>query len=205
MTRRRLLHYGVAVPASFKYWMLQISSRDVIDQLSEMIPRLMERHRVPGLSVSVIRDAEILWSQGFGVKSTETNETVTSDTIFEAASLSKPAFAYAALRFFETDERHLDIPLTEYVPESFIKGEARINFGYGAPSVVAYVWFASRPGVGKSDSTAIYAWVEIRLFRDRHAVYAVCHRATDKETSSRIDAQQSFRALRNDTQQLRLA
>ena len=95
MTRRRFLQYGAAIPLSFKAWLLQTPSRELIAQLSARIPKLMEQHRVPGLSVSIIHDAQISWSQGFGVKNALTKEPVTADTVFEAASLSKPAFAYS--------------------------------------------------------------------------------------------------------------
>jgi len=131
ITRRRLLQYGAALPLSFRSWITQTPERDLIAHLSERIPNLIEQYRVPGLSVSIIRDAQILWSQGFGVKSVTTKEPVSIDTVFEAASLSKPAFAYAVLRLFEKERYSLDAPLTEYVPQSFVKsfirGEPRIN------------------------------------------------------------------------------
>ena len=101
-------------------------SQELIAQLSESIPPLLEKHRVPGLSIAVIRDARILWAQGFGITSATTQEPVTTDTVFEAASLSKPAFAYVALRMFERDKRSLDVPLAEYVSTPFVTGDPGI-------------------------------------------------------------------------------
>src|SRR3712207_1064738 len=66
-----------------------------IDDLRRSVPEAMQRADVPGLSLAVIRNARVSWNQGFGVRSKATGEPVTTGTIFEAASLSKPTFAYA--------------------------------------------------------------------------------------------------------------
>src|SRR5262245_47245895 len=51
-----------------------------VTELQKLIPSLMTEIGVPGLSIALIRDAKILWHQGFGVRSTATKEPVTSDT-----------------------------------------------------------------------------------------------------------------------------
>src|SRR5689334_12325621 len=71
---------------------------DVGKDLSEFIPRLMRHVGVPGLSISVISEGKIIWRQGFGVTNIETNEPVTIETPFEAASFSKAAFAYVVVK-----------------------------------------------------------------------------------------------------------
>jgi CubicO group peptidase (beta-lactamase class C family) len=87
----------------------------------------MDESRVPGLSIAIIRDAGILWSQGFGIRSTATKEPVNTETVFEAASLSKPAFAYVVLKLCELGQLRLDTPLTEYLPDPFIPDEPRLK------------------------------------------------------------------------------
>ena len=104
-----------------------VPAKELIADLSKLIPQLMSKHRVPGLSIAVIRDAEIMWSQGFGVKSVVTREPVNPDTVFEAASLSKPAFAYPVLKMCEKGKLGLDTPLTEYLPTPFIPDEPRMQ------------------------------------------------------------------------------
>ena len=81
----------------------------------------MNQALIPGLSIAVIQEGEIFWDQAFGVKSMETGDSVTAETIFEAASLSKPVFAYAVLRMVERGELELDKPLLEYVSDQFIE------------------------------------------------------------------------------------
>ena len=95
----------------------------LIAELERTIPDLMKKASIPGLTIAVVRDGKLLWAKGFGVKSTKTNEPVTEETIFEAASLTKPFFAYAAMKMVESGELSLDRPLYEYVPREKIEQE----------------------------------------------------------------------------------
>jgi CubicO group peptidase (beta-lactamase class C family) len=90
-------------------------------KIKETAVRLMEKEGIPGLSMTVIKDGKILWSEGFGVKNTETGEPVSENTVFEACSLSKPVFAYAALKLVDQGILDLDKPLLDYVPQDYIE------------------------------------------------------------------------------------
>jgi CubicO group peptidase (beta-lactamase class C family) len=96
-------------------------SRAVIADLERSIPELMRKARIPGLSIALIREGEIVWDAGFGVKSAATGEPVTADTIFEAASLTKPLFAYAVMRLVEQGVLDLDTPLVTYLHDDVIE------------------------------------------------------------------------------------
>jgi len=98
-----------------------IAKEKLVSELERTIPELMKEATIPGLSIAVIRDGKLLWTKAFGVKSTKTNEPVTEDTIFEAASLTKPFFAYAAMKMVESGELSLDRPLYEYLPREKIE------------------------------------------------------------------------------------
>jgi CubicO group peptidase (beta-lactamase class C family) len=98
-----------------------IAKEKLVAELERTIPDLMKKANIPGLTIAVVRDGKLLWTRGFGVKSTKTNEPVTEDTIFEAASLTKPFFAYAAMKMVESGELSLDRPLYEYLPREKIE------------------------------------------------------------------------------------
>lgn len=110
--------------ATFK---TDVPAKKIIEELSQSIPLMMQEFSVPGLCVACIKDAKIIFSKGFGVRSVETKEPVNSNTIFEAASLSKPVFAYAALKLCDKGLLKLDEPLSNYLPEPYIVDEARIK------------------------------------------------------------------------------
>jgi len=57
----------------------------------------MKYYHVPGVSVAVIDDGKIAWARGYGVKETGGNDPITPETLFQAASISKPVTALGAL------------------------------------------------------------------------------------------------------------
>ena len=82
------------------------------------LPALMDSAGIPGLSMAVLEDGEIALSKGFGVRSIG-GGLVDENTVFEAASLSKPVVAYIALELVDAGLLDLDRPLVEYadIPE----------------------------------------------------------------------------------------
>jgi CubicO group peptidase (beta-lactamase class C family)/pimeloyl-ACP methyl ester carboxylesterase len=100
---------------------LKTKNKALIAELEGVIPQLMEKANIPGLSIAVIRKRKIIWQKGFGVKNAKTSEPVTEETIFEAASLTKPFFAYAVLRLVDEDVLDLDTPLIKYLPQENIE------------------------------------------------------------------------------------
>lgn len=105
-----------------------VKKESAIERLKKNVPELMKEARIPGLSLALIRGGKLVWSQGFGVKNSETKEAVDGDTIFEAASLSKPVVAYAVLKLVDAGKIDLDVPLNKYLPGNYDAGDdARIN------------------------------------------------------------------------------
>jgi CubicO group peptidase (beta-lactamase class C family) len=62
------------------------------------ISELMARFNVPGVSIAVIRDHQIHWAKGYGIADVVTGAAVNTETVFQAASMSKPVAAMAVLR-----------------------------------------------------------------------------------------------------------
>src|SRR5262245_5510500 len=112
-----------ATKPSFAPLQTKEKKEQVIAKLEQGVPQLMKDGDVPGLSIALLRDGELVWRHGFGVKNTKTNEPVTDDTVFEAASLSKPVFAYAVLKLFDAGKFDLDKPLNQYLPGNYDVGE----------------------------------------------------------------------------------
>ncbi|MEP7290270.1 MAG: serine hydrolase domain-containing protein, partial [Chloroflexota bacterium] len=89
----------------------------LVPLLEQRIPQVMIQRSVPGLSAVLFSDTAIVWSQGFGVSNTVTQKPVTTETIFEGASLSKPVTAYAALKLCAQGKLALDRSLATYLSE----------------------------------------------------------------------------------------
>lgn len=79
------------------------------------LSELIKTYDIPGLSLALISDQEIVTFE-CGVKNSISLDPVTSSTVFEAASLSKPLIAYAALELCENGLLEMDQPLSAYLP-----------------------------------------------------------------------------------------
>ena len=84
------------------------------------VPSLMSKAHIPGLSIAVIREGRIVWTGAFGVRNVATGAPCDEETIFEAASLTKPLFAYLTLLYVADGKLDLDTPLINYLPEQVI-------------------------------------------------------------------------------------
>src|SRR5262245_14244323 len=99
----------------------------LIADLEQQIPRLMTKANVPGLAIAIVKDGQLFWRRGFGVKDRRTNQPVDNDTVFEAASTSKPVFSYAVMKLCERGVINLDTPLTKYTSDRIIKNDPRLD------------------------------------------------------------------------------
>jgi CubicO group peptidase (beta-lactamase class C family) len=78
----------------------------------------MAHHHVPGVSIAVIEGGRIAWARGVGVKtagSADPKDAVTPDTLFQAASISKPVTATAMLSLVERGTPQLDTDVNRYL------------------------------------------------------------------------------------------
>lgn len=72
------------------------------------IAERLKHYKVPGASVAVIAGGALEWARDYGVTSAEGGKPVTADTLFQAASISKPVAAMVALRLVEQGKLSLD-------------------------------------------------------------------------------------------------
>jgi CubicO group peptidase (beta-lactamase class C family) len=72
------------------------------------VEALLKQFNVPGVSIAVITDFAIEWTQGYGIADVETGARVTSETMFQAASISKPVAALASMRAVQDGKFTLD-------------------------------------------------------------------------------------------------
>jgi len=68
----------------------------------------MKLHKVPGVSVAFFEHGKILWTRTYGFADVASKKPVTTETFFQAASISKPISALAALRLVQDGKLSLD-------------------------------------------------------------------------------------------------
>jgi CubicO group peptidase (beta-lactamase class C family) len=72
------------------------------------IEERMKHWKVPGLSIAVVKDFKVEWVRSYGVKDIDTKEPATTETLFQAGSISKPVAAMVALRRVQDGKISLD-------------------------------------------------------------------------------------------------
>ncbi len=99
----------------------QIPNRQGLDGLT--LQEVMVKLHTPGVSIAVIKDFKVQWAKGYGLADLKTGRPVEVDTMFQAASISKPTTAMAAMKFVQDGRFSLDDDVNKllkswYVPES---------------------------------------------------------------------------------------
>jgi CubicO group peptidase (beta-lactamase class C family) len=74
----------------------------------------MRRLRVPGLSIAVIDDGRLAWAKGYGVVRPD-GGPVTTQTLFQAASISKPVAAFGAMTLVQSGKVNLSSDVNDYL------------------------------------------------------------------------------------------
>ena len=80
---------------------------------------------IPGMSVAIVKDQELIWAQGFGYADVEARRPATADTSYEIASLTKTLSSAILLQLVEQGKVNLDDPVSKY--GVYIKGPGVIR------------------------------------------------------------------------------
>jgi CubicO group peptidase (beta-lactamase class C family) len=80
---------------------------------TKLTDRMAALH-VPGVSIAVIHNGKLEWAKGYGVVSVG-GAPVTPETLFQAASISKPVSAMAVMHLVQTGKLNLDIDVNQYL------------------------------------------------------------------------------------------
>ena len=106
-----------------------VSGRPV--KLSTLDDRMRDL-KVPGVGVAVFHDGHVEWTRGWGFADVEARRKVDDDTLFQAASISKPVAAVAALALVSRGRLTLDDDINKFlkswkVPDSQFTGKEKVT------------------------------------------------------------------------------
>ena len=120
-------------------------SGDAIDRL---VQQFMTERGIPGAAVAVLEDGEVIKVQGYGLADLEHSAPVTTETVFQVASLGKQFTAAAVLLLAEDGRLKLDDPISQHLegtPPSWAAITIRhlLNHTSGLPDYESLLWSAS--------------------------------------------------------------
>jgi CubicO group peptidase (beta-lactamase class C family) len=87
-----------------------------LDLLGAWIEAQMASAGVPGLSVAIVHDQDLVWARGFGWASLERQIPATPETLYRIASITKLFTATALLQLRDAGKLGLDDPLAKHLP-----------------------------------------------------------------------------------------
>lgn len=92
-------------------------SANVLNGLRELIEQGMQQMNVPGATVAIVKDGQLVWSEAFGFADVENGVKMTTDHILPIGSSSKAFTATAAVMLSAEGKLDLDRPIRHYLPE----------------------------------------------------------------------------------------
>ncbi|MFY0629830.1 MAG: beta-lactamase family protein [Flavobacteriaceae bacterium] len=111
---------------------LQIQYGDTISVQYYNIEKRMKELDIPGLSIAVLYEGKIEWAKGYGMADIFQNREVTTTTLFQAGSISKPIAATRVHQLAEEDVINLDTDVNDYltswkVPDNEFTAEEKVT------------------------------------------------------------------------------
>ncbi|MEL7530398.1 MAG: serine hydrolase domain-containing protein, partial [Bacteroidota bacterium] len=90
---------------------------DYATELRPYITKQMKKQNIQGMSIALVDDQEILWSEGFGFANVAEGKKADENTLYRVGSISKVFTAMAIMQLVEQGKLDLDAPVSTYIPE----------------------------------------------------------------------------------------
>jgi len=90
----------------------QIDSTDII------VKRMMEKQKIVGLSLAVIKNGQPVANKGYGLANVELNVPVTSETVIRLGSVSKQFFTTAIMKLMEEGKLSIGDSVHKFFPDA---------------------------------------------------------------------------------------
>jgi CubicO group peptidase (beta-lactamase class C family) len=98
-------------------------NKERIEKFEKYLDKLIEKDDIPGLSIAISFQEEVLYSKGFGYRDIENKEEMTPDTILGIASVSKSFTSIAIAQLIEQGKISYEDSITEFFPNFKVPGE----------------------------------------------------------------------------------
>jgi serine beta-lactamase-like protein LACTB len=87
-----------------------------IDEVGRTVTAFMAKHKIPGLSIAIVAEGELAWSNGYGMADVENSVPAKATTAYRSASIGKTMTATAAMQLAESGKLDLNTDIRDYCP-----------------------------------------------------------------------------------------
>lgn len=91
-------------------------NEDLSEFIEEYIPKFMREGKIPGVSVAVVQNDDVIFSQGFGARDLGKSLPATPQTLYCIGSCTKSFVAMAIMQLMENGKLSVEDPVTKYLP-----------------------------------------------------------------------------------------
>ncbi|HQG75845.1 MAG TPA: serine hydrolase domain-containing protein [Bacteroidales bacterium] len=91
-----------------------------MNYLDKRVPELMRHYKIPGVSISVLKKGQIIWSNSYGYADVQTGRNMTNDSYYRVESISKSLTAWGVMKLVEQGKLDLDQPVMTYFKNRLI-------------------------------------------------------------------------------------
>jgi D-alanyl-D-alanine carboxypeptidase len=85
------------------------------DAVDDFVRAEMQRQRIPGMAVAIIKDGVVIKTAGYGYADVERNIQSTPDTVYKIGSLTKQFIAAGIMRLVEQGRLSLETPVSDVI------------------------------------------------------------------------------------------
>ncbi len=93
------------------------SADEELDGLDAFVELAMEQYGVPGASVAVVKDGDVVYLKGFGVRKIGSKEKVDGDSVFQLASVTKTFTAASVASMVDRGKMSFDEEVIKIIPD----------------------------------------------------------------------------------------
>ncbi|MFI5069340.1 MAG: serine hydrolase domain-containing protein [Terriglobales bacterium] len=94
-----------------------LSGKRGVPPVDDYVRAEMETQQIPGMSIAVVRDGEVVLEKGYGFANLEDSAPAGKDTVYRIASVTKPFMAMALMKMVEEEKLSLDDPVGKFLPD----------------------------------------------------------------------------------------
>lgn len=88
------------------------------DEVDDFVKAQVFERGIPGVSIAVVRDGQLVKAQGYGLANVELNAPATADTVYQSGSVGKQFTATLVMMLVEEGKLKLDESIRTYMPEA---------------------------------------------------------------------------------------
>ncbi len=112
---KHLITIGALLLSILTFQAQTTNENNLIATIDKETPVSMQKHKVPGLAIAIIKNGKVILKKGYGFSNVAAQKKVTTKDGFNIGSISKMFTAWGIMKLVETGKVSLDAPISTYL------------------------------------------------------------------------------------------